>query len=267
MVTLVKKIVVFLILFHSILSFSQQTEIAINYGVGKCDYLLNSYSFSAHRLVKYDISGNEVARYDNQRNGNIADIDVSNPMRICMYYKDYNKVLFLDKALTPISQTIDLNIAGYTNNQFVCGRMPEGLVVYDNVLQQLVFLDANLKKDYASNSLNQYTNNLDFIMMERNSENVYLQNTLGEVLIFNRYGSFVKKINLQTEFPVYLKNKELFYLKNDTIFKQHTGFIDKKVVYSLPKNLSKYGLLSFFISNEKVCLIFRNKIIKSQIMF
>ena len=67
-------------------------------------YLLNSYD----QLKKIDANGDSVAVFNNvRRYGKVAQLDVTNPLRVLLYYKDFSTVVILDRLLS-VRSTIDL---------------------------------------------------------------------------------------------------------------------------------------------------------------
>ena len=67
-------------------------------------YLLNSYD----QLKKIDANGDSVAVFNNvRRYGKVAQLDVTNPLRVLLYYKDFSTVVILDRLLR-VRSTIDL---------------------------------------------------------------------------------------------------------------------------------------------------------------
>ena len=66
-------------------------------------YLLNS----SDQLKKINEKGDSVAVFNNIRKyGKVAQIDVSNPLRVLLYYKDFSTIVVLDRLLN-VRSTID----------------------------------------------------------------------------------------------------------------------------------------------------------------
>src|SRR5215216_5182065 len=105
------------------------------------DNLENVYILTTtDQLKKYNASGDSVAVYNNVRKfGKVYSIDVANPLKILLYYKDFSSIVVLDRLLATRS-TIDLrrkNILqvaaigqSYDNNIWVFDA-------YDNKLKKI----------------------------------------------------------------------------------------------------------------------------------
>jgi len=63
------------------------------------DHLGQFYMFDDKQITKYDQKGNRVCSYSNNQLGSISHADVSDPLRIMLFYRDFNKLVFLDKNL------------------------------------------------------------------------------------------------------------------------------------------------------------------------
>lgn len=73
------------------------------------DHLENLYILTdRNRLLKLDAKGDSVAVYNDVRNlGQVSLIDVSNPLKVLLYYRDFSTIVVLDRFLNP-RNTIDL---------------------------------------------------------------------------------------------------------------------------------------------------------------
>jgi len=79
-------------------------------------YLLNS----SDQLKKLNDKGDSVAVFNNIRKyGKVAQIDVSNPLRVLLYYKDFSTVVVLDRLLN-VRSTIDFRKQEIFQVQAVC---------------------------------------------------------------------------------------------------------------------------------------------------
>src|SRR5215204_7381101 len=90
-------------------------------------YLLNSYD----QLKKIAANGDSVAVFNNvRRYGKVAQIDVSNPLRVLLFYKDFATVVVLDRLLSNRS-TIDLRKQDIFQVEAVCLSYDNKIWLYD----------------------------------------------------------------------------------------------------------------------------------------
>ena len=86
------------------------------------DELGNIYTVDKdNQLTKYDVSGNIKYHYTNYTTGDLSAVDVTNPHKIMLFYKDFQQIIILDNTLSEMSN-IRLSpqwliiAAGYAND-------------------------------------------------------------------------------------------------------------------------------------------------------
>src|SRR6186997_880367 len=96
-------------------------------------YLLNSYD----QLKKIDANGDSVAVFNNIRKyGKVAQLDVTNPLRVLLYYKDFSTIVILDRLLANRS-TIDLRKQDIFHVEAVCLSYDNKIWLYDEFEHKL----------------------------------------------------------------------------------------------------------------------------------
>ncbi len=112
------------------------------------DNLGNIYCITpTNQIKKVDLNGDSLAIFnDVKQYGKIFSMDVTNPLKILVYYKDFSTVLILDRFLNVIS-IIDLRRAQILQARAVAQSYDGNIWVFDE-------LDAKIKKlDYNGNIL------------------------------------------------------------------------------------------------------------------
>jgi hypothetical protein len=95
------------------------------------DNLSNIYRVSGSNAVeKHDSTGRLVARYTNNRLGTARYLDTSNPLKIAVWYTDFQTVLFLDRNLTELGR-LNLLEAGWPTVRCLATAWDGNLWVYD----------------------------------------------------------------------------------------------------------------------------------------
>ncbi len=75
----------------------------------RSDKIQNIYIQKENQLIKLDTkTGKQIKSYSNLQLGAISLVDVQNPMKILLYYKEFNSFLFLNSQLSLITNEIDL---------------------------------------------------------------------------------------------------------------------------------------------------------------
>src|SRR4030095_313653 len=149
-------------------------------------YLLNSYD----QLKKIDANGDSVAVFNNvRRYGKLAQIDVTNPLRVLLYYKDFSTVVILDRLLSNRS-TIDLRKQDIFQVEAVCLSYDNKIWLYDEFEHKLKKIDEDGKLLFATTDFRQlFDEAFSFTSISDQDGFIYLYDKNKGVYVFDYYGS------------------------------------------------------------------------------
>ena len=179
------------------------------------DNLGNIYVYTEKAIVKYNSIGKLLYSYSVTNATKITKIDVLNPLRILVFFKDINQVVFLDNTLSETGININLNNIDLQLSTLVCNSSNKGIWVFDS---------QNIEISHLSNTLETIskTGNLAILlqqeiqptnMFEFNNQ-LYLINRKS-ILVFDIFGTFIKEIPFEcsqcsiTENAIYNCEKRL----------------------------------------------------------
>ena len=180
----------------------------VNFTVDNLDniYILNS----RNQIKKYNANGDSVAIFnDVKKFGKATLVDVSNPLKVVLYYKDFATVVMLDRFLNVLN-TIDLR----KQNIFQARAIAQS---YDNKIWVFDELENKLKKIDEDGKLLQETP--DFrLLFDRavmptkifdENKYVYLYDSLRGINVFDYYGALKNNIIITgwQNFKIYLRFK------------------------------------------------------------
>jgi hypothetical protein len=167
-------------------------EFVVNAKFIQADELGNLYVVSpSNQLYKYNTSGKVLATLNYNYNGNISSIDASNPMEIYVFYKEINRVLFLDNNLAYRGE-LDLTKQNITQASAIARSYDNGIWIFD-------LGDLQLKKMSKDGTVTQSSGNIrqiiktDFIptTLLENTKQVLIAND-STALLFDVFASYVK---------------------------------------------------------------------------
>ena len=167
-------------------------EFVVNAKFIQADELGNLYVVSpSNQLYKYNTSGKVLATLNYNYNGNISSIDASNPMEIYVFYKEINRVLFLDNNLAYRGE-LDLTKQDITQASAIARSYDNGIWVFD-------LGDLQLKKMSKDGTVTQTSGNIrqiiktDFVptTLLENTKQVMIAND-STALLFDVFASYVK---------------------------------------------------------------------------
>lgn len=156
-------------------------------------YLINS----DNQLKKVSSSGDSLAVFNIVKTlGKLYSIDVTNPLKILLYYREFATIVEVDRFLN-ILNTIDLRNLSIYQAKSVALAYDNNIWVYDE-------LDAKLKRIGDDGSLIDQTTDIrqvtetapDPSFMADQSGYVYLYDSTRGLYLFDHYGSLQKKVQI-----------------------------------------------------------------------
>jgi len=170
------------------------------------------YEISDTEIKKYSTKGVLDCSYSNNVLGVIANVDVSNPQKILVYFRDFTKVLILDNELAPTSEVIDLTDLELDETTLVCRSYNDGIWYYDPVRFQLIRKNQELITTNTSGNLaNLLNKNIQANYMIEYNNRIYLNDIIHGILVFDNYGTYLKTIPVVGASAFQVKDKNLIY--------------------------------------------------------
>lgn len=182
------------------------------------DNIGNSYLVKDDELVKHLATGKFFARYSNLKLGTITTVDVTNPLKLVIYYRDFQQILFLDNQLSPNSEVVSLEKLGYEQVELVCASVNNSFWVFDKRNNELVRFNENSKKVTATGNLKQVlqANITPNYMIEHNGF-LYLNSPETGIYVFDIFGAFSKVISLKGLKQFQVSEEIIYYQKDGTL--------------------------------------------------
>lgn len=218
----------------------------------------NLYIIKNTELKKVDFENNQEKNYSNSLFGKISTVDVSDPFRTLLFYKDFNKIVFLDKNLSEIISPIILDDLGYYNVLSVCQSVNGGFWLFDQSLSQLVYIDKNLntvkKSSQLSDLLRQNIEQKQVFMLEKN-DYIYLGINGEGVLLFDNYGTYLKTFPLLNSGVFQVSNGIISYYKEGKLYFYNTNnFTENNIT------LPKHDCIQVRLENKRLFIQTKEKI-------
>ncbi len=188
----------------------------VNFTIDNLDnlYVLNS----RNQVKKFNSNGDSVAIYNDVRKfGQATLIDVSNPLKVLLYYRDFATVVMLDRFLNVVN-TVDLRKAGILQARTIGQSYDNKIWVYDE-------FEAKLKKIDEDGRLLQETADFRLLLgqaitpVKISDENkyVYLYDPAKGVYVFDYFGALKNGILIQNWQNFKVSGKYIFGSKADTL--------------------------------------------------
>lgn len=189
------------------------------------DPLGNIYIIKEDRIIKYNSRQEKIADYSNAYLGGIGSLDVMDPLRLLIHYKEFNQILWLDNYLLELRSPVLLDDMGVDQAELICASSQGGFWLFNGLNNQIQYYDVSLNLIQESIPINPITNYRKPVAMVEKNRMIYLHVPETGILLFDRYGTYSKTL------PVLPDN--VFQVTDECIF------------YTTKKILHKYDLRTF----------------------
>jgi hypothetical protein len=182
------------------------------------DNLGNIYILEKSSLKKYDAEGNFLYSYTELSDGQITDIDVTDPLKIIIFNSDFGKIKFLDNKLSLKKDAILLPDLGFNSASLVAASYDSGFWIFDPLLNQLVRFDKDLQLSQQSGNISDligYEFKPDFIIEYDNK--VYVNDPQYGIFVFDRYGTYLKNIPVRNIPAFQIFSNQIIYLEKNVL--------------------------------------------------
>lgn len=201
----------------------------------------NIYIITENEIVKYNAAGDLQKKFSTKRYGKVDFVDAMNPLKILVYYKDFQQILFLDNQMTESSVMISLETLGYEQTNLVCSSSNNSFWLFDKQNNELSRFDLELKSLVKTGNLKQILDiDIKPNFLQENNNFIYLNCPNEGILVFDIYGTFYKTIPLKNLKEFNIVNGDVFYFENQTLKQYQTqtfNTIEKQFTDTLIKTV------------------------------
>jgi hypothetical protein len=201
------------------------------------DAIGNIYSVKGNNITSYSGNGQKLFSYANLFMGNITYVDVKDPMRILLFFKDFNKVVFLSNKLSELGSPIELDNAGYSGVSICCTSHLGGIWLFDSQALQLVHLNANLEPVQKGTVLqNIFKNSQELpVRLIEDNDMIYMSLPKTGLLVFDKFGAYQKTIPIMNIDRFEVFNDKIIQFSNHQLYSYNEELMTDSI--SLPENL------------------------------
>lgn len=218
------------------------------------DNLNNIYLVSATgQLKKITGEGDSVAIFNNvRRYGKLFSIDVTNPLKLLLYFKNFSTIVVLDRFLT-VRNTINLNKKNIFKVNAIATSYDNNIWLFDESDSKLKKIDEN--GDMLSETVD-LRNVLDTIpspvqVFDRDGY-VYLYDPNKGFYTFDYYGSLKNTIPFLHWNNTEVTDKNFYGFSDSSLFQYQPGSLNLKE-YSIPAYFK--DALQIKAANNKIYLL------------
>ncbi|HQQ94041.1 MAG TPA: hypothetical protein PLQ93_05765 [Bacteroidia bacterium] len=225
------------------------------------DNIGNMYLVQDEEIVKVLPTGKPFARYSNLKLGKITAVDATNPLKVLLYYKDFQQIVFLDNQLSVNSDEVSLTDLGYEQTELVCAGANNSFWIYNKQNNELLRFNENSKKISATGNLKQILRtelNPDF-MIEHNGF-LYLNSPENGIYVFDFYGAFSRVLPLTAIKQFQVDDEIVYYTKDSLLCSYNTKLMETAcdTVFNQAKYLSaRYFRNKLYVAYHDSLLVYQ----------
>ena len=232
-------------------SFRLTLTLRVQAGFAAADNLGFIYLITRQNAIeKYSPDGRLLSRYTNNRLGIASSLDVTNPLKVLVWYADFRTVVFLDRSLTLLGE-LNLSAAGFPEVRTIAAAQDGNLWFYDEIRFQLRKISPEGAGLLESQALNQLLDGrLQIGCLRDNGNEVLAADTTTGLLWFDIYGQFQKLMPRKNIADFQLEQDRLIYPEGGLL---HIDRLQAPVSRTLPLPLPvRTGAAHFWLAPRRV---------------
>lgn len=213
------------------------------------DNLDNIYLISpTDQLKKINSNGDSAAVFnDVKKYGKLTAIDVSNPLRVMLYYKGFGTVVTLDRFLN-VKSSIDLRKLNLYQVSAIALAYDNNIWVFDVLENKLKKITEEVKVAFETPDFRMLFGEaiIPVSIFDRDGF-VYLYDPKNGIFVFDYYGGFKKKIPVIGWKDCKVAGKAVFGITEDTLHRFQLDNL-QELNWEIPEILRGFRKLDFTAS-------------------
>lgn len=192
--------------------------------------------------------------YTNTQLGNITSVDITNPLKIVVFFEAFNSVVLLDNRLNEFTNTINFTTEDFAKNVAFAGISSNNNIwLFSKDDNTLSLWNYKTKATvFESQPLSFYSKDFKAVSLKSSYKFCYVFSKQ-EFIQFDEYGSFISKTNIPNP-NIYVYKNGYFYLKEKHLFfsenEKSTQIKDFSPKHNTENMVIKNNFLYFFDSNR-----------------
>lgn len=207
-----------------------------------------------NELTQYDPNLVKRQAYSNERLGSITSMDTNNPLKLLLFYENYQTVIVLDNFLDEIGR-YELFDLGYNEVNAVGKSNDNNIWIYDPIDYKLKKINTTGK--LLTESITMYNEGLEYIRPEFLAEKgnkVFLYDKDYGFFLFDNLGQYLYKIPLKGLASYQIVNdKTIMFLKDDMIKTYNLVYKTTSDINPI-SSYTKESIDGILISNKSIYL-------------
>lgn len=196
---------------------------ADEFGAG---YVINQ----KQELIKVHPENDRVVAYSLLRYGQPTSVDASNPLKVLLFFKDFNIVVLLDNTLSE-KAVMKLQPKGFLQVETACTSLDNNVWIYDGLNYKLRKIDEQLNTLRESEDFSLLFPQPPIPTFMREVDNYLFVNApdVG-VLVFDLFGTYVKTLPIKGLQTFQVIRQQLIYFKDGQLHSYHMQALKNSII-------------------------------------
>ncbi len=192
-------------------------------------------------LTRYDEQLNAQYIYADLTLGTIDHIDVTNPLTVLVYHRQYGVISYLDNTLAKIKKQ-NIQDWGYFDVNTIASSNDGNIWLYDPIKNQILKIDDTGKELLSSHNLNDYNlNNLTPIKIIERENLLFIYDQQYGIIVFDNLGQYLKILPLKNIVNFQTDGKFIYCYDKNIMMSYSIKLMDQNEIEinptSTPKNI------------------------------
>ena len=193
--------------------------------------------------------------YTNFQLGNITSANTFNPLKINIFYKEFNTAIILDNRLSEIFKVEFNNIPPYKNVSHIATGNDNSIWIFDQNTQQLEVFD------YKSQTTKSKSLPIEGTILDiKSNYNTCWLLTNDYILVYNYFGSLIKKVPNNGFEKLEINNENIYLQKDNNLY-----YLGKDSEIITPIKSLNLTIKQFFVTGETLYIYSNEKLLEYQI--
>ncbi|MDD3877563.1 MAG: hypothetical protein PHT69_13165 [Bacteroidales bacterium] len=215
------------------------------------DHLNNVYIISDKQITKCDDTGNVLFTFSYINAGPITTVDVSDPLKILVFFKDFNQIIYLDNNLAITQGPLQIQSLEISQPLLACTSNDKGFWIYDHLDFSINKIDKFFQKQQVVPNLPQIIGEtFNPVSMKEVNQQLYLYDPEIGFAVFDTFGSYIKMLHFKNLKQYQISESTLFFIEQGSI-----SIIDLRSYTELKFNLPDENFLAVAFSSRNAFLL------------
>ncbi len=246
----------FLFMCQPVVEFTKTLSLKAKVSQIELDASGNIYLIEDAKASMYSPEGKLEYWYRNMYTKSLHSIDISNPEKILLFYKEDQKITLINQYFKSIPKPFFLNEKGYENISMACTSSDGSIWVFDQSARQLIKLtDQGGFITQSGTFSDKITSDFSPVFMKEYKGLLYLTDPRMGIFVFNQIGEYQETLPVLNVNHFRIESGLLYFIRDGKAetYNLKSG-AEKK--YDMPTN--NYTVASFDLQGDNITVYVAN---------